>query len=213
MKWLVFDLDGTLLDTIYDIANSMNHALIKHNLNTNSIDDYRNYVGNGMFELVRKSIHKDDEELLELVLNDYKEHYNLNCCDKTNYFPGILKSIDKLKKLGYHLAVISNKPHNQTEMILKKYFDGYFEYFAGAKSDVLPKPNPQALNLFAQKFSLTKDDIIYIGDSCVDANFAINFGCQYFLFEYGYANKKELHQYKPTKFLNSLEEIFNYLKK
>lgn len=213
VKALVFDLDGTLLNTIYDISDSVNLALDKYHLPPNSVEDYISYVGNGMKALIERSIHqKVSNEDFNAIMQLYDETYNANNCHKTIPFPHVLETLKKLKAQGYLLAVISNKPDYASKKMIDYYFKGLFTYVSGAKPSLKAKPDPMALTLFAQTFNLAKDEIIYIGDSRVDATFSEAFGVKYFLMEYGYENKELLHSFKPVAFLKDFQEILDYFK-
>lgn len=212
MKTLVFDLDGTLVNTIYDIGSSMNQSLKEHGFNEHPLDEYYNFIGQGVIVLTKKSIGNNDvsEEILYSVLNRYNEIYSQNSTVLSKPYENMVDVLDSLINKGYRLAVISNKPDADTKRIIKYYFGDRFEYVYGWKNEVNRKPDKMAMDIMMRELSLDINDIIYIGDSRYDAEFAINSGCDYYLFEYGYENKEVLYSYKPLHFLSKANDLLKY---
>ena len=211
MKTIVFDLDGTLVDTIYDIAYSMNQSLEEHGYNCHPVEKYLTFIGEGVVVLTKRAIGVavSDDALIS-VLNRYNEIYKDHCMNLSKIFPNMISVLDELTTKGYKLAVISNKPDFDTQRIVKHYFGERFMYVAGSKEGVDRKPSPMAMQIFMQEYNLNIEDITYIGDSQFDAMFAINCGCEYFLFEYGYASKESIHRFTPKAFLNEAKDLLKY---
>ena len=211
MKTIVFDLDGTLVDTIYDIAYSMNQSLKEHGFNTHPVEKYLTFIGEGVILLTKRAIGVEvDDDILNSVLNRYNEIYKDHCMNLSKIFPNMLFVLDELIKKGYKLAVISNKPDFDTQRIIKHYFNDRFMYVAGSKDGVARKPDPMAMLYFLKEYNLKIEDVIYVGDSQFDAMFAINCGCEYFLFEYGYASKESIHKFNPKAFLDEAQELLKF---
>ena len=211
MKTIVFDLDGTLVDTIYDIAYSMNQSLEEHGYNCHPVEKYLTFIGEGVVVLTKRAIGVavSDDALIS-VLNRYNEIYKDHCMNLSKIFPNMISVLDELTTKGYKLAVISNKPDFDTQRIVKHYFGERFMYVAGSKEGVDRKPSPMAMQIFMQEYNLNIDDITYVGDSQFDAMFAINCGCEFFLFEYGYASKESIHRFTPKAFLNEAKDLLTY---
>ncbi len=185
-KVLIFDLDGTLLNTIEDIANSMNQALEEGGFKTNTIADYISFLGEGAVRLVEKAMGLDyDISLFDSFFNRYLEIYKKRRLECTKEFKDVTPTLLELKK-RYKLAVISNKPHVDTCPIVEYYFKDIFDYVSGKKDDVERKPHPMAMINAMKYFNVTASDCVYIGDSRVDHQFAINSGVDCCLFDYGY---------------------------
>lgn len=213
MKTLVFDLDGTLVNTINDIGNSMNMALKFYGFEEHNLDKYPTFVGKGVIHLVNCAIgfEKVTDENRQAVLTKYNEIYTENCTNLSRPYPNMENVLDELILKGYKLAVISNKPDKETKKVIKHYFGDRFIYLAGAKKEVERKPHKEAMEILCRQLNLAIEDIIYVGDSHFDADFAINSGCPYFLFTYGYENKETLYTYKPLAFLSEPNDLLKYL--
>ena len=210
-KVIVFDLDGTLVNTIYDIGSSMNKALLEHGFKEHDLDEYYNFIGEGVIVLTRKAIGVETtDEIMQSVLNRYNEIYHQNSMVLSKPYPNMLDVLDELLEKGYRLAVISNKPDVDTKSIVKHYFGERFFYVVGWKREVERKPSPMAMNIFLKENALTVDEIAYVGDSRYDAQFAINSGCEYYLFEYGYDKKEVISSFEPKAFLKEAKDLLKY---
>lgn len=213
MKTIVFDLDGTLVNTIKDIGNAMNMALRFYGLEENDLEEYVNFVGKGIIHLTSCAIGFDrlNDDILYKVLNKYNEIYTDKCTYYSKPYNDMELVLDELIKKGYKLAVISNKPDRETKKVIKHFFNDRFIYVAGAKKEVERKPNKEAMTILTKELNIDISDVIYVGDSHFDAEFAINSGCPYFLFDYGYEKKEILYTYNPIAFLKMPSDLLKYL--
>lgn len=185
---ICFDLDGTLLDTINDMGYSMNKVLEKYNLKTNSKEDYISYIGNGVKKLVERSIH-GKMEYFDRVYNEYQEEYKKNQTNKTTSFVDI-DTLIKLKE-KHKLSVISNKADSDVKNIVNFYFKDIFDYVAGNEENVLHKPNRAPFDLMVERLNLN-EEVIYVGDSLVDYEFAKNCNIKFIGVSYGYGKLNDL---------------------
>lgn len=185
---ICFDLDGTLLDTINDMGYSMNRVLERYNLKTNSKEDYISYIGNGVKKLVERSIH-GKMEYFDRVYNEYQDEYKKNQTNKTTPFVDI-NTLIKLKE-KHKLSVISNKADSDVKRIINFYFKDIFDYVAGNEENVLHKPNRQPFDLMVDRLNLN-EEVIYVGDSIVDYEFAKNCNIKFIGVSYGYGNLDNL---------------------
>ena len=152
MKAIVFDLDGTLVNTITDIAYSMNESLKEHGYATHSAESYLTFIGEGVVVLTKKAIGQEvSEDVLKSVLNRYNEIYKNHCMVLSDIYPNMLEVLDVLRAKGYTLGVISNKPDFDTQRIVKHYFGDRFNYVAGSKEGVARKPHPEAMQNMMEK--------------------------------------------------------------
>ena len=212
MKVIVFDLDGTIVNTIYDIGNCMNKALVHFGYNEHPLPKYSEFIGEGVLVMTRRAIGLDvDDDTVQKVVDYYNEIYKDNCTNLSKPFDNMIETLDSLISKGYKLAVISNKPDRDTKKIVNHYFGDRFFYIAGSKVGVARKPNPEAMQLFMKEYNLTVDDITYVGDSRYDAQFSINSNVKYYLYEYGYDKKEIIHSYNPVAFLNESTDLLKYL--
>lgn len=185
---ICFDLDGTLLDTINDMGFAMNKVLERYNLKTNSKEDYISYIGNGVKKLVERSIH-GKMEYFDRVYNEYQEEYKKNQTNKTTSFVDI-NTLIKLKE-KHKLSVISNKADSDVKRIINFYFKDIFDYVAGNEENVLHKPNREPFDLMVERLNLN-EEVIYVGDSIVDYEFAKNCNIKFIGVSYGYGKLNDL---------------------
>lgn len=172
MKQLViFDLDGTLLNTISDLGHATNYALRKNGYPEHSMSAYPMFVGNGVTRLVERALPEDlrTDEVIETVKADFMEYYDAHCADFTVPYPGIQHLLKQLAERGVKMAVASNKYQEAVEMLVAKYFPG-IEWSAveGAKEGVPSKPDPSIVFEILAKVPTRKSKVLYVGDSGVD---------------------------------------------
>ena len=171
-KAVIFDLDGTLSDTIETIAYYANGALTAYGLDPIPTESYKLLVGDGAKTLVKRmldTLDVEDESLFQQVLDKYNSDYNADVMYLTKVYDGIYKLIDALKEKGVKVAVLSNKPHDTTTMVLDKLFPNKpFDAFFGAREGVPLKPDPTALNELVTLLGVEKEDCLYVGDTAVD---------------------------------------------
>jgi len=178
-KAIIFDLDGTLLDTISDITDSCNAALKRDNYHTYSESEYKYFVGRGVDVLISTVIDKGelDPSIFHQLKLAYIEEYALRQNNKTKIFDGIMKVLVDLKAEGVLLNILSNKPHFQTKKVVDYYFPNFsFDLVYGKKPKFEIKPNPDSAFDLIHRLNLEPKDILYIGDTNVDIQTAVNAG-------------------------------------
>lgn len=213
-KLVVFDLDGTLVDSITDLGNAVNFALEKHNLPLHPMSDYYTFVGNGMEDLVRRSMGKlgTDNELYLKVRTDFDEHYNAHSNDNTIAYEGVREVLESLKLKGIKTAVLTNKGQRFVGDILKKCFPDFtFDVFYGQRDGVERKPHPQAFELLLKELETEKEDCLYIGDSEVDVKTAANAGVELVAVSWGYRSVETIKEAGAKIIVNTPKEILNYV--
>jgi phosphoglycolate phosphatase len=177
IKGIVFDFDGTLVDTLQDIAESANLALIENNLDPYPIDSYKNFVGEGSEVLIDRIIPKKmySEELKSRLLGNYSEIYRKNWWKNSKPYKGILEVLDYLKEGNYIVAILSNKPDPFTKEMANFFFPEFpFLKILGARSQIPKKPNPMAIYEIISYSKLESNNWSMIGDTAVDINTAKN---------------------------------------
>lgn len=173
----VFDLDGTLLDTLEDLYLATNCSLARHSLPLRTRDEVRLFVGNGVEMLIRRAVPPDtDEETTLAVLSDFKTIYAAICEDHTRPYDGILEMLTALRERGIRVAVVSNKFDAATKKLCKKYFGDLVEVAIGEKAGVRKKPAPDTVYEALKELGVTLEGAVYIGDSDVDIQTARNCG-------------------------------------
>lgn len=213
-KLVVFDLDGTLVDSIYDLGNAVNFALKEYNLPLHPMSDYYTFVGNGMEDLVRKSLGDKggDDELYLKVRKIFDSHYNAHSNDNTSAYDGISELLETLKSKGIKTAVLTNKDQEYVGAILDKCFPNHkFDLYYGQRQGVMRKPHPQAFELLLDELKVAKDDCLYIGDSEVDVKTAFNAEVELVAVTWGYRSVKTLLDAGAKNIVNTPKEILNYV--
>ncbi len=213
-KLVVFDLDGTLVDSITDLGNAVNFALKEYNLPLHPMSDYYTFVGNGMEDLVRRSMNEKGtcDELYLKVRKTFDAHYNAHSNDNTVAYEGIAELLEELKNRNIKTAVLTNKAHEYVGEILKKCFPDFsFDLYYGQRKGVMRKPHPQAFELLLQELGVNKEDCLYIGDSEVDVKTADNAEVDLVAVTWGYRSVGTLIDAGAKILVNTPKEILNYV--
>jgi phosphoglycolate phosphatase len=176
-KAVIFDLDGTLLDTILDITITMNEALKRYNYPTFTVEDYKYFVGKGVDNLIKqviKAASLDEDAYLKLK-TAYYEIYETQATINTKAYTNIPELVNELKKKGLSVNVLSNKPHSQTVDVINHYFGlASFTLVYGKKKEFPPKPNPESALDLIDKLGINSEEVLYIGDTETDIQTAKN---------------------------------------
>lgn len=214
MKTIIFDLDGTILNTLEDLKNAVNHGLNLHNFPLKDLEFVRKAIGNGTQVLIRRCIPEDtnDKDYTD-TFNCFKAYYLEHYADHTKPYHGVLNLLKDLKG-KCRLAVVSNKDHDLTTKLIKKEFGDLFDIVQGSYFDKPKKPDPFLIDKIVKENSIDKANCLYVGDTNVDKESALNAGLDYRLVSYGYRTKDELEKMCPndTPF-STVEELSNYLLK
>lgn len=192
-KTLIFDLDGTLIDSLEDIALCMNEVLKSLNLKTHKIEDYKYFVGGGVDILVQNCLDENiDKELKQKVTSEFKRVYDQELHNNTKPYEGIYELLDELNG-KYNLAILSNKPHEFTLAYANKFFSKYnFLEVHGQKKDVPKKPDATAASNIAKNIGVKNEDCFFIGDTLVDMQTAKNANMIGIGVLWGFRDEKEL---------------------
>ncbi len=187
---VIFDLDGTLLDTLGDLAQSVNHALRAHGLPERSSADIRNFLGNGIRNLVQQAAGKEvASEKFEEVFQTFRSYYVEHCLDATCPYPGVLPLLAELKRRGVKMAIVSNKLHPAVQELNEHFFKEYITSAVGESATVRRKPNPDAVLAALKELGSTPEEAIYVGDSEVDLATAQNAGLPCALVLWGFRDE------------------------
>ncbi len=208
-KGVIFDLDGTLVNSIEDIKNSMNRALEKYELETNDLDFYISHIGQGLLTLTKDATRNQKVELVyQELLSDYSDNYLV----KTKSYPHISELVDRLSKKGIKIAVNSNKKDEFTKDIVNTLFkDIEFVDVIGDRENINKKPDPHSANEIIEKMDLDKSDIVYVGDTDHDMQTAINAEIDSIGVTWGYRSKAELQAANAKYIADDVQELESVL--
>lgn len=213
-KIAVFDLDGTLADSLTDLAICVNLGLAAAGLPEKPVKNFKTYVGNGRAKLIWRAMDGvKDERLFDIVEKTFNEEYALRCTDNTTAYNGCAKLLEGLKSRGIMTAVLSNKPDEFVERILRKLYPGHsFAAAWGKKPEFKPKPDGEALNALLKLCKVyDRSECIYVGDSDVDVFTAQNAGVAMAGVEWGFRGKNELICAGAPFVAASADELFEYI--
>ena len=207
----VFDMDGTILNTLVDLMDSTNFALKNNGLKERSLEEIRFFVGNGIQKLIERAVPQGtSKEVFEKVFADFKSHYKIHCADKTSYYDGIPSVIQTLRKMGVKTAVVSNKADFAVQELVEVYFKGLFDVALGEKAGVSKKPSPDMVNAALSVLGVEKEAAFYIGDSDVDFETAKNSSLDFIGVSWGFRGRKFLENLGAKNIIDSPEELLNF---
>lgn len=187
---IIFDMDGTILDTLEDLKNSMNYALSLYHMPERTLDEIRSFVGNGIRRLIEQAVPSGTSvETIDQVHKDFMVYYKLHSSDFTKPYDGIKELLLELKKRGYKTAVVSNKADAAVQDLCIQYFDTLFDLAIGEKPDIARKPAADMVNLALNQLNISKEKAVYIGDSDVDVATAVNSGLDMIAVDWGFRDR------------------------
>lgn len=209
-KIVIFDLDGTLLNTIADLATATNQALQHFGYPTHSIEAYRFFVGNGINKLFERALPETErtEANVLRIRSQFIPYYNVHNADFSTPYPGIPEVLHTLQSHGILLAVASNKYQSATEKLIAHYFPTLrFEKVLGQREGIPVKPDPTIVNDILQATGLSATDALYVGDSGVDMQTALHAGVDAVGVTWGFRPRTELEAFQPMAIINRAEEL------
>lgn len=216
VKAIIFDLDGTLLHSIGDIADACNHILAQNNLPTHDTKSYVSWIGNGAAKLVECALPdqiKNDPDKLEYFVQAYKDYYLAQLMVKSHLYEGIDEVLMFLKQHKIPFAVNTNKPHSQTVPIVENYMKDFLpELVFGQQENIPKKPDPYAANLIAEKFDVENQDVLFVGDSYVDIKTGKAAGMQTLGVIWGYGQFEPMKEAGCSDFTATTNELLEFVK-
>ena len=220
LKAILFDLDGTLVNSLEDLADATNLALSTHGFPTHDVEDYKYFIGNGMQNLIEVTLPENsrDDATRQKVFETFYEHYSNHFVDKTKAYDGIKEVLLSLKEQGYKLAVISNKIQVMTSIVVDKSVGNVFDAVYGKREGYLPKPDPALTLEVIRELGVKPENCVLIGDSGMDAATSVNVGCECIGALWGFRTEEELRRNgaryiakEPAEILERIKEIENAL--
>ena len=189
----IFDMDGTILNTLDDLTAALNHSLSVCGYPTRKRDEVRRFLGNGIHRLTELGVPSGtDSDGIQRVFDAFNEYYAVHCADKTVPYDGITDCINALRKSGVITAVVSNKTDYAVQTLCSRYFLGLFDFVSGARNGLRKKPSPDLIYSVLTQFSVTQEHAVYIGDSEVDIMSAKNAGMNCISVDWGFRTRQEL---------------------
>lgn len=207
-KAVIFDLDGTLLNSLGDLTGAVNYALTLHGFPTHTEAEVRTYVGDGVRQLIARSCPAGtDAQTQEAVLADYLPHYAAHNMDKTAPYPGVTELIRDLRSAGYAVGVVSNKHAHGVQMLTAHYFAGMLDIAVGADGSRPLKPAPDGLLYALEQLEIAPENAWYVGDSVQDVRTAHAAGVRVAAVTWGFQDSDRLAAEKPTALVNTAREL------
>lgn len=209
---LIFDLDGTLLNTIDDLHNSLNYALEKHHLPQKSLYETKMLLGNGIERLVADAI-KDDKSnpSFSQIFTTFKNYYTAHINDHTKPYTGIIPLLQNLKACNIKTGIVSNKFDEGVKILTNKYFKNLINYAQGTSTTIKTKPSPDAIFTLIKKLHAEDENNIYIGDSEVDITTAQNANLPCICVSWGFRNKEQLFSSGATTIIDTPQELLKFI--
>ncbi len=190
---VVFDMDGTLMDTLDDLTSSMNYIMSKYSYPTYTREEICSFVGNGLANLMERCIPSGrNNESFDVVFADFKEYYSAHCNDKTGPYFHVPELLEELKSRGYKMAIVSNKAHGPLCELVKLHFSKWIEVSIGEREGVNKKPAPDTVYLALEALGANGERAVYVGDSEVDVATAKNSGLPCIGCEWGFRTRELL---------------------
>ncbi|MEZ7695162.1 HAD family hydrolase [Prevotella sp. oral taxon 313] len=211
-KTYIFDLDGTLLSTLNDLASSTNYALRWAGMPERTIEEVRMFVGNGVKLLMERAIPEGvNNPKFEETYAKFREHYMEHNLDTTRPYDGVPELLHELKRRGKHLAIVSNKFYAATQDLAKHFFPDTIEVAIGERENIRKKPAPDTVLEALRQLNVSKEDAVYIGDSDVDIMTAKNSGLPCISVLWGFRDKDFLIEHGGSLFVDKPIEILSSL--
>lgn len=208
---VIFDLDGTLLDTLVDLRDAVNYAMRSNGFPERTLDEIRHFVGNGVKVLVKRSVPENTGKTeYDACYADFKSYYTRNMEKHTKPYEGINDCIKALKDAGFKMAVVTNKADYAAVPLCRKMFP-HIDTVIGTSDGVQPKPKPDGVYKALEMLSSKKEEAYYVGDSEVDAQTAHNSGLDLISVLWGFRNEEELRKTGLTVFAKTPEELQNMI--
>ncbi|MBO4549578.1 MAG: HAD family hydrolase [Bacteroidaceae bacterium] len=209
-KAIIFDLDGTLTDTLEDLFLSVNYALRSCGLPERQLDEVRRFVGNGVRKLIERAVPKGTKSpMTEKCFEAFKAHYVIHCQDHTCLYPGVATLLMTLHAKGYRMAVVSNKLQTGVDELARTFFKGVIDVAIGEQPGIPRKPEPDMVLKALEQLGVSKEEAIYVGDSDVDLQTASNAGLPCISVLWGFRSRDFLVAHGATIFAKSPQDVLS----
>ncbi len=211
-KTIIFDLDGTLLNTLTDIAAATNYALAQHHFPQRTTEEVRWFVGNGIRKLIERAVpSKTPESTQEEVFNTFNTYYKAHCNDATKAYDGVMELLTALRNAGCKTAIVSNKADYGVQELAKQYFSNALDAACGERNGIAKKPAPDMLLKIMQQLGAEKATTIYVGDSDTDIETARNAGIACIGACWGFRGREFLEQHGAKLLAETPQDVLRFL--
>lgn len=210
IKTIIFDLDGTILDTLSDLTDSINYVLKKYNKKTKTEEEIRSFLGDGMRILVERSLPNEDEQVISKIFNEFKDYYLNHCNIKTKAYPEITNLLNSLKD-NYQLGVISNKRDDAVQALINSHFPNIFSFVLGQRDEMKKKPDKEMLEYALNILNTKSFEALYIGDSDVDLDFGFNAKVSVISVSYGFRSRDFLVEKGARYIANDVTNLKRFI--
>ncbi|MCD7836443.1 MAG: HAD-IA family hydrolase [Lachnospiraceae bacterium] len=212
-RLVIFDMDGTVLDTLEDLTDALNYVFAQYGQPCRSLEEVRGFVGNGIKTLISRAVRAGTSDgETERIYNSFMPYYKAHCADKTKPYDGITELLRQLKEEGLLTAVVSNKADTAVRLLCEQYFNGLFDYCVGEKAGIPRKPAPDSVYEVLEQLSIDKKDAVYVGDSEVDLATAKNAGLDCIAVSWGFRDEGFLSEHGAVRIASEPEEVMEHLK-
>ena len=210
-KLAIFDMDGTILNTIEDLTDSMNYCLRKFHMPERSLREVTGFVGNGIRKLVERAVPEGTQlQTIDEVHAAFNAYYRDHCAIKTRPYDGIRETLLKLREKGVLTAVVSNKADFAVQSLCEDYFPGLFDFAVGDREGQRRKPYPDSVNAVLDRFNLSKEEAVYIGDSEVDLKTAQNAQMDVIMVGWGFREETFLKSMGAAFVIHDPSELLSF---
>lgn len=209
---IIFDLDGTLMNTLDDLAISTNYALAENGLPIRTVEEVRQFVGNGVRKLIERAVPENTTtEVVNSVLSSFHNHYKVHCKDHSRPYDGILDLLARLKEMGIKMAIVSNKPDGEVKKLNAVYFAEYIDVALGEneKAGIPRKPSPAMVYEAIKQLGVSADTCLYVGDSEVDIQTARNAGIDCLSVTWGFKDADFLAKNGATQMIDAPSQMLH----
>ena len=211
---IIFDMDGTILNTLEDLKNSLNYVLQQAGYQTRTLEEVRTFVGNGIRKTIERALQSDiEEEKIDELFSLFMDYYAIHNTDNTKPYNGVIDLLKELKHFGYKTAVVSNKQDSAVKSLCKKFFTGLFDVEIGEKENIAKKPDPDEVNEVLKILNIDRTKSIYIGDSEVDIQTAQNSKMKSIIVDWGFRDRKFLYEHGAEVIVSNPSEILDIINK
>jgi len=214
IKAVLFDLDGTLANSLKDLANAVNYALSKENYPPREVEEFKMFVGDGMPKMIERALpegHKD-ADTVDRMLKFVLEHYSVHYADNTTSYDGVSELIETLKGMGLIVAVVTNKAQEMADIVVEKLYGNTFKKVFGKREGVPAKPDPTMALLAMEELGVTPEECVFIGDSGMDVATGVNSGALPVGELWGFRGEDELRENGAKYIITHPTELIDIIK-